>query len=324
MPQRSARTNKGQVGVTVASLMGIGVGAAIGLTGYDSGASWGYAAAGGLILVASGFALGGALASSARAAAAAVPGPDLSSPALDAAELASTRRELEVTRGELAALHSSLSHGLRSPIGAVINFAAVIEEDYGSALGADGRALLESISRSARSALALADGLARLSAIGRHELALQPIDPEDLVRASFAAVAPPNRSLELRIEHPLPPVMADAELLRTAFDQLLANAVRFTARREKASVSVGGRRDGDSVVYWVEDDGAGFPSRYADKLFRPFERLHRQDEFPGVGVGLAIVRRIAERHGGSVEADAEPDRGARFQLRLPAAPGRPS
>jgi len=112
--------------------------------------------------------------------------------------------------------------------------------------------------------------------------------------------------------------------LRTAFDQLLANAVRFTARREKASVSVGGRRDADSVVYWVEDNGAGFPSRDAEKLFRPFETLHRRDEFPGVGVGLAIVRRIAERHGGSIEADAEPDRGARFQLRLPAAPGRPS
>jgi signal transduction histidine kinase len=278
-----------------------------------------------LILVASGFALGGALASSARAAAAAPPGPDPSSPALDAAELASARRELEVTRGELGALHSSLSHGLRSPIGTVINFAAVVEEDYGSALGAEGRALLESISRSARSALARAEGLARLSAVGRHELALQQIDPEDLVRASFADIpAPPNRSLELRIDGPLPPVMADAELLRTAFDQLLANAVRFTARREKASVSVGGRRDADSVVYWVEDNGAGFPSRDADKLFRPFETLHRQDEFPGVGVGLAIVRRIAERHGGSIEADAEPDRGARFQLRLPAAPGRPS
>jgi signal transduction histidine kinase len=209
---------------------------------------------------------------------------------------------------------------LRSPIGAVINFAAVLDEDYGTVLGPDGRSLLGSIGRSARSALALADGLGRLTAVGRHELDLQPVDTEDLVRASFAEMAPTNRVLDFRVVGPLPAVVADAELLRAAFDQLLANAVRFTAKREKANVSVGGRREADSVVYWVEDNGAGFPPRYADKLFRPFERLHRQDEFPGVGVGLAIVRRVAERHGGSIEADAEPDRGARFELRLPAEP----
>ena len=323
-----AQTSGKLTAAVLAAVVGITAGAAIGVT--DGGISWPRDAAAALLLIASGFGLGAILASMPAFASwpwsRATVGrrPDPAAPAVGDAELAHLRRELAATRDELSALHSSLSHGLRSPIGAVINFAAVLEEDYGTALGPEGRPLLASISRSARSALALADGLGRLTAVGRHELDLQQVDTEDLVRASFAEVAPANRTLDFSVAGPLPPVAADAELLREAFDQLLSNAVRFTAKREKASVSVGGRRDADSVVYWVEDNGAGFPPRYADKLFRPFERLHRQEDFPGVGVGLAIVRRVAERHGGSIQADGQPDRGARFELRLPAEPGSTS
>jgi light-regulated signal transduction histidine kinase (bacteriophytochrome) len=325
MGQNAGAWTSGKLtGAVLAAVIGIGAGVAIGVT--DGGISWTRDAAAALLLVTAGCGLGavfGSMPAPAHQATFRVRvdrEPKSAAAPVGEAELATLRRELAAARDELGALHSSLSHGLRSPIGAVINFAAVLDEDYGTVLGPDGRSLLGSIGRSARSALALADGLGRLTAVGRHELDLQPVDTEDLVRASFAEMAPTNRVLDFRVVGPLPAVVADAELLRAAFDQLLANAVRFTAKREKANVSVGGRREADSVVYWVEDNGAGFPPRYADKLFRPFERLHRQDEFPGVGVGLAIVRRVAERHGGSIEADAEPDRGARFELRLPAEP----
>lgn len=313
MNNRSARF---RVPIISAGLIGIGAGIAIGMAGCDADAGWTAGAAGALVLVGSAFALG----SASRSSRPVVPPP----PRGGDPDAVAMRGERAAAREELEVLHSALSHGLRSPIGAVINFATVLDGDFGSALGDEGRSLLARIGRSARSALALVDGLARLSAVSRLELTLQPIDPEDLVRAAFAAVAPAGRSVEFTVAGPFPPVSADGELLRVAFDELLANAVRFTAGREKASVVVGGRREAGSVIYWVEDNGVGFAPRFAGKLFRPFERLHRQDELSGAGVGLAIVRRIAERHGGSVDADADPDRGARFRLTLPAAPGRSS
>lgn len=305
-----------RVGTAVAGLIGIGAGIAIGMAGYDAGAGWTWSAAGALVLGAGAFALGAASVSSSPAVSPPTPRGD--------SDVAALRRERDAAREELDALYSALSHGLRSPIGAVINFATVLDGDFGTTLGEEGRSLLARIRRSARSALELVDGLARLSAVSRRDLTLQPVDPEDLVRAAFAAAATADRSVAFTVAGPLPSVSADAELLRAAFDELLTNAVRFTAGRENASVAVGGRREDGCVVYWVEDNGVGFNPRFAGKLFRPFERLHRQDEFPGAGVGLAVVRRVAERHGGSVEADADLDRGARFQLTLPAAPGRSS
>jgi signal transduction histidine kinase len=298
-------------GIAVASLVGIGAGLAIGAAGYDAGAGWVWGAAGALLVGASAFALGAASRSSPPAHGGDPP-------------ITADRRERDAARDELDGLHSALSHGLRSPIGAAINFATVLEGDFGDSLGDEGRSLLARIRRSASSALALVDGLARLSAVSRRELTPEPIDPEPLVRASFAAVAPADRSLEFSVVGPLPSVCADAELLRTAFDELLANALRSTAGREKARVAVGGRREDGAVVYWVEDNGVGFAPRFAGRLFRPFEKLHRHDAFPGAGVGLAIVRRIAERHGGSADVDAALDRGARFQLTLPASPVRSS
>lgn len=312
MTDRFAQFRWGTAAILIAGLIGIGAGVAIGMVGYDTRAGWAWGAAGALVVGVSAFVLGAASRSS-------PPRRNDGS-----SQAAAVRLERDAARDELDGLHSALSHGLRSPIGAAINFATVLEGDFGDSLGDEGRSLLARIRRSARSALALVDGLARLSAVSRRELTLEPIDPEDLVRASFAAVAPADRSLEFSVAGPLPSVWADAALLRAAFDELLANAVRFTAGREKPRVAVGGRSENGAVVYWVEDNGVGFAPRFAGKLFRPFERLHRHDEFPGAGVGLAIVRRVAERHGGSAGVDAELDRGARFQLTLPAAPGRSS
>jgi light-regulated signal transduction histidine kinase (bacteriophytochrome) len=238
----------------------------------------------------------------------------------ESGEVAALRRELEDVRGELDEIHSSVSHDLRSPIGAALNFLSVLEEDHGEQLDADGRRILARVRRSADSALTLLDGLARLARVGRKTLEPRVVDVDALVRATFAAVRPRDRAIELTVVGPLPAVVADPELLRIAFRELLANAVQFTAGREKARITVGARPAGDSVEYWVADDGVGFDPRFAGKLFRVFERLHSREEFPGAGAGLAVVRRVAERHGGRVRAEGELDHGATFLLCLPAAP----
>lgn len=235
-----------------------------------------------------------------------------------ASELATLRRELEDARGELDELHSSVSHDLRSPIGAALNFLAVLEEDHGAQLGPEARAIIARVRRSAQSTLTLLDGLARLARVGRKPLEPELVDVEALVRSAFAAAKPADRVVELTVVEPLPRVVADPELLRIAFNELIGNAVRFTAPREKAHVTVGAaRRDGE-VEYWVADDGVGFDARFAGKLFRVFERLHSREEFPGAGAGLAVVRRIAERHGGRVAAESELQRGATFRISLPS------
>ena len=233
-------------------------------------------------------------------------------------ELSAVRDELSVCREDSDALQRSVSHDLRSPIGAVLNFATVLELDHGDDLGPDGRLVVQRIRRSAESGLVLLDALSRLTRVSRAPLRRSPVEIETLVRQAFAELGESGKGAELTVGA-LPPAVADGELLRVALRELLANAVKFTSGRAKAQIAVGGRREPDgSLVYWVADDGVGFDMRFVGKLFRSFERLHSRDEFSGAGVGLAIVRKIAERHGGRVWAEADVDGGARFFLALPA------
>ena len=241
---------------------------------------------------------------------------------LPAGGIEALRREAEQARRELDALHSAVSHDLRSPIGAVLNFATVLEIDHGTELSADARQILDRIRRSAESGISLLDGLSRLSRVERSSLRPERLDVAAIVRRAFAEVKPPGAEVELTVGE-LPEVSADAALLRTAFAELFANGIKFSARREKAHIAVSGRRGaGGEVVYCVADDGVGFEPRFASKLFGVFERVHSREEFPGAGVGLALVRRIAERHGGRVWAEAEPEGGARFHLALPEEAAR--
>jgi signal transduction histidine kinase len=217
----------------------------------------------------------------------------------------------------------SFSHDLRSPLGAVVNFASVLEQDHGEQLDEEAHRLLARIRRAAHSALALLEGFTRLSRMAREPLRAERVDAETLARDALASLPPALRPAELSLGA-LPAAFADPALLRACFAELLANAAKFSGGREKAQVAVGGRREPDGgVVYWVADEGVGFDPRFAGRLFRAFERLHARDEFPGAGVGLAIVRQAAERHGGRVWAEGEPGGGARFYLALPAGQEAP-
>jgi signal transduction histidine kinase len=228
------------------------------------------------------------------------------------------RVETLATRREVEALLSAVAHDLRSPIGAVLNFATVLELDHGPQLDEGGREVVSRIRRSAESGLSLLDALSRLTAVSRAPLRPVSVEIEPLVRRAYAEARPGIARPPLSV-NPLPArAIADPELLRIAFGELFDNALKFSGERAAPSISVGGRRDPDgALVYWVADDGAGFDMRFAGKLFAAFERLHSREEFPGAGVGLAVVRRIAERHGGRAWAEGETGGGARVFLSLP-------
>jgi len=229
---------------------------------------------------------------------------------------------LQETIAELETFNYSVSHDLRSPLGAILNFAAILNEDYAQALDGPGRTYLQRISKGATSVVSLMDGLLAFSRSGREELHKTHVDVKRMVESLRDELLAAKGADACRIQiGELPPVRADPAMLRLVFANLLANGCKFVRKGESPRVEVGGSVNGGDVVYFVRDDGVGFDMRFAEKLFRVFERLHATEDFEGHGVGLAIVARLVRRHGGAVWAEGAPGRGATFHLRLPLDDG---
>jgi light-regulated signal transduction histidine kinase (bacteriophytochrome) len=165
----------------------------------------------------------------------------------------------------------------------------------------------------------MVDDLLAFSRIGRTQMRADVVDVDALVATCIRELAPElrGRRVEWSIA-PLPPTHGDASLLKLAFQNLLANAVKYTGTRAVAHVEVGARAEDGGTTYFVKDDGVGFDMAYAHKLFGVFQRLHRAEDFEGTGIGLANVRRIIVRHGGKAWAEGVPDAGATFHVHLPA------
>lgn len=225
--------------------------------------------------------------------------------------------QLEALNKELEAFTYSVSHDLRAPLRGMSGFARILEEDFGDRLDEDGRRYLEVIQSNAVQMGRLIDDLLRFSRLGRQPLNASNMALEPLVHDAFreAAAEVPVERIQL-IVGPLPDCRGDANLLRQVLVNLLSNAIKFTRHVADPRVEVGANEQNGKVVYFVRDNGAGFDMRYANKLFGVFQRLHGHDEFPGTGVGLAVVRRIIERHGGRVWAESEPGKGAAFYFTL--------
>lgn len=236
------------------------------------------------------------------------------------ARVAARTRELQDLNAELEAFSYSISHDLRAPLRHVNGFAAVLAEDARQRLADEDRETLERIRRATQRMAAMIDALLELSRLGRAPLDKQSIDLADVVRAAQADVAPDasGRDVEWSIA-PLPRVDADAALLRLAFVNLFSNALKYTRGRSRAEIAVGAetRRAERECVLWVRDNGVGFDPGAATKLFGVFQRLHRESEFEGIGIGLANVRRIVTRHGGRAWAESVQGAGATFYLSLP-------
>jgi signal transduction histidine kinase len=237
-------------------------------------------------------------------------------------ELAQRAGEVEAVNRELEAFSYSVSHDLRAPLRHIDGYLEMLVDQEGDALSEPARRHLEVIADSSRDMSRLIDDLLAFSRMGRAELHMERVELEPLVREVIAGLEMETRGREIewRIA-PLPFVRADFSMLRQIFANVLGNAVKYTQPRSAALIEIGcaGVEEGRQV-FFVRDNGVGFDMQHAGKLFGLFQRLHHADEFEGTGIGLANVRRIVARHGGTVWAEAEPGRGATFYFSLEAAP----
>jgi len=218
---------------------------------------------------------------------------------------------------ELEAFSYSVSHDLRSPLRAIDGYTRIIRDDYHAAFSTEAHTLFSRMLAAVARMSELIDDLLELSRVSRRPLRRAPLNLSDTARVVTAELAQrhPDHHVTVEIEEDLN-VVADAKLLQIAIENLLGNAWKFTAKQPDARVRFHRFTENDEIVFCVEDNGAGFDMRYADKLFGAFQRLHTDRDFEGTGIGLATVARIIQRHGGRVWAVGEPDQGARFYFTL--------
>ncbi len=225
--------------------------------------------------------------------------------------------ELESANKELEAFSYSVSHDLRTPLRAMDGYSHMLEDDYSDRLDAEGKRMLRAIRQSALKLSTLIDDLLTLSRLANARPNLVEIDMNSLVDEVLAEVkAEANPAARVTIG-PLAPAQADPTLLRQVWANLLTNAFKYSSGRAQPVIAISSTIDTECVAYTVRDNGVGFNMKYYDKLFGVFQRLHGEKEFPGTGVGLAIVRRVVSRLGGRVWAEGRPDEGAAFHFTLP-------
>jgi light-regulated signal transduction histidine kinase (bacteriophytochrome) len=231
--------------------------------------------------------------------------------------------ELTKTIAELEAFSYSISHDLRAPLRAINGFAAILREEHAERLDSEGDELLMKIETNASKMAQLIDGLLDFSRLARAESVSTEVDMKALANAVAADLAgdEAERKVDIAISD-MPRVMGDEAMLRQVWANLISNALKFSAPRPDPAIRIDGERKDNEIVFHVRDNGVGFDMQYAGKLFGVFNRLHRADEFPGVGVGLALTRRIVMRHGGRIWAESGDGGGAVFHFALPAAPAR--
>lgn len=225
--------------------------------------------------------------------------------------------ELEAANKELEAFSYSVSHDLRAPLRAINGFSAMLTEDYAAQIPPEGRRMLESITGGGRRMEQLIEDLLEFSRLGRQPLSKRVVNVSALAAEVLEELRKqqPERAIEVRVGD-LPEGLGDPALLKQVLVNLLSNAFKFSRAKSPAVVDIGCKREDGNEAYFIRDNGAGFDMRYAEKLFGVFQRMHRTDEFEGTGVGLSIVQRIIQRHGGRIWAEAAIDQGATFYFTL--------
>ena len=226
--------------------------------------------------------------------------------------------DLATTRHELEAFAHGVSHDLRGPLRAIDGFSDILLSDWADRLDQSAVNYLHRIRSNARQMDTLLQALLVLSRVTRHRLRRSQVNLSNLCDRSFQRLQrqEPQRRAGIHIE-PGMQALCDPDMLAIVLDQLIDNAWKFSAGSDPAQIEFSSERRDDATVYRIADNGAGFDMAYVDKAFELFQRLHGQQEFPGAGAGLATVKRIVERHGGRIWADAAPGRGASFYFTLP-------
>jgi signal transduction histidine kinase len=229
-------------------------------------------------------------------------------------------RQLADANRELEAFSYSVSHDLRGPLQAINGFAHMLAVEQGDRLNPEGRGYLEQVRLSSARMGQLIDDLLKLSQVGSGALLEERVDLAKMARDIAAELQErePFRKVRFVIGE-CPPAEGDSRLLQVVVDNLIRNAWKYTSTKPDAVIEFGWKPLGQGNMYFVRDDGAGFDANYSDRLFKPFQRLHSNAEFPGTGIGLATVQRIVNRHGGRVWAEGQVGNGATFYFTLPSA-----
>jgi two-component system, sensor histidine kinase and response regulator len=234
-------------------------------------------------------------------------------------DLRSANDSLRSSNKELEAFSYSVSHDLRAPLRSISGFVRILAEDYAPKLDATANDLINRVITSCDRMGQIIDDLLRLSQLTHHQMIKEPVDLTLLAESITADLRQlhPERTVHIDFQ---PGIIAhcDMSLMRVALVNLLGNAWKFTSKQPRATIEFGIAIEGDETIYFIRDNGAGFDMAHAAQLFGAFNRLHRASDFPGTGIGLAIVQRIVHRHSGRIWAEASPNNGATFYFTLQA------
>lgn len=231
--------------------------------------------------------------------------------------LAQRAKDLAALNTELKNFSNSISHDLRAPLRAMKSFSCILLEDHSFKLDAEGRDILKRIDRAADKMGELIDDMLSLSKISRQEMSLQEIDMRAIADSIVKELrqAEPERKVDVVIAQELK-ATGDARLMHIALSNLFGNAWKYTSKKPVAKIEFGTMEKSGEMVYFIRDNGVGFDMAQANRLFAPFQRLHSESEFPGTGIGLAIVNRVIQRHEGRIWGESDPGKGATFYFTL--------
>lgn len=221
--------------------------------------------------------------------------------------------KLEEKNNELEAFSYSISHDLRAPLRSINGFADILKEDFSDKIGEEGRRLLTVIKDNALKMGTLIDDILLYSRVGRQEPSSSEIDMNSLMNAIIKDLTLAYNNLKIKVDiSELPTVNGDLILIKQLFQNLIDNAIKYSSKNEEVNIRIGYENSEQAPVFFVKDNGVGFDAKYHDKLFGVFQRLHSSNDFSGTGVGLAIVKRIVEKHKGKIWAESTEGKGATF------------
>ena len=228
-----------------------------------------------------------------------------------------SKKELNEAIDELESFSYSVSHDLRAPLRAITGFSGMLKEEYANKLNDEGRRYLGIIQKGTHQMSDLIDELLSFSRVGRLELSKTQFDPTEIVKEIVANVQSEYEK-EFKVSvNSLEPIYGDASTIKQVFSNLIRNAFKFSVKVDRPTITIGSELVDNGCQYYVIDNGIGFDMRYADKLFKVFQRLHSNSQFEGTGVGLAIVDRILKKHGGRIRGESPEEGGAGFYFWLP-------
>ncbi|ELR73924.1 two-component hybrid sensor and regulator [Fulvivirga imtechensis AK7] len=226
-------------------------------------------------------------------------------------------KDLKNANEELRSFSYSVSHDLRAPLRVISGYSNILLEDYGAKLDDEGKKIVNTIVRNTNKMSNLIDDILNFSRLTRQDKMLQNVNMNELVDTVFGELTEHLSERTIKYTRTdLQPAYGDKTMIRQLISNLLGNAIKYTGPCKKALIEVGGSREGKEYIYYVKDNGVGFDDQYKEKLFGVFQRLHKETEFEGTGIGLAIANKVVRHHGGRIWGESKPDQGATFFFTL--------